>query len=562
MPSQVYLLEQHKTDFPKMMREEIKSERMEATAWSAYALAVAAFVIWASWKGGQIASGFWIAAAFAAVFWLARHSPLDVAGLTLFLGGLHLGGFSKYELFIPNAAGFVAHRRELLVYLGGITPEGLRLFAVTMALGFSLLLRRRLFKYNPLWPFSVFLAIAFLSLTYTELRADGMRLFIRLCYCFFIFLTIYFEARTKEAKERLARYIILGGVLSLSMALTFYVLGEGFDTRAGLTRFRGRGTGFLPHYEYFAGIVGLFFASKFLIEGKRIFAGIYALCAYLVYVSITRIAIGGALVGATALGIALRNRRFAALHTVAAIVWIVLMFNGIQLKRAPFAPEPVFPPAYLFPEVERPPEKPKTSAQPEPKVTPEVGRPEKPKIPTQPREPKTKPREDMRFRLSKRDVLIEMLISKIKEQPLRGIGLGSTQKYVPLVLPGAHHPHMDYLRMFAETGIFGFGFFFATLVAAAAKLYKMLRHPSGDERLYPAVALAGLAFFSIIMLAENGLNYYNGVAQYAWAYLGLAFASDAHTDREQPQLLSRLGAMRLGLSSPRLADGAGAHQRL
>lgn len=517
-------------------RTETARDAVFALAYMAWALPV----MHLAHNGGEPVTGWTLILISAPLFWLARHRPLDLAGLSLALAGVTLAGFDQYPLvFEGNPAGFIRHHRNLLIAMGGITPDGIRLILGVYLFGLGALTRSSTFRRDPAaWAYAGFLAVGAAGVPFSSLPVQGARLWLKLAYPFLVFLTLRDLADDPAKRDRVLIWLLLGAVFSLAMAAGFYAQGMGFEIRGYMIRWRGRGTGFLPHYEFYAGLCAMTFVVLFLRTRRRAHLVLAALAAFLTAASLTRVAIAGTLLSVGIAAAVLRRPRWSAGAGALLAGWVALSMSPWRPMTAPFA----WNKHYAHREaimgyyaakggmIEESDVEDRERIEPMYMIRARIGARVGPGYVFPPEEiERIEAVESLRKRghtggLSQRDRLGRLLWFLFKAHPAFGMGLGSAERYVPIILPGAHDPHLDFFRMLTETGYVGWLLFLGAFAALYRGIWK--RHRAPDEALV-ALALGGLLFFNVMMLTENITKYYYWCGQLAWAFAGLALAAQA-----------------------------------
>lgn len=204
--------------------EPFKVTAIEAVL-SATAVALAvAFV------GNPIVAGMLLAIG-CSLAWLVR--PDIALKLAFFLGGIPLTVFYQFD------GDFEGLTRPLFASLGGTTPDGLRLVLTSGILAVlcvsSPVSRRLLVRF---WPYCLFLVFAALSLVYTDARAEGLRLVLKIAYPVLLVVVAAQFVHTREQIESVLNWWVAGGVAcSILGALLLVFTGTNFMYQGGEFRY-------------------------------------------------------------------------------------------------------------------------------------------------------------------------------------------------------------------------------------------------------------------------------------------------------------------------------------
>lgn len=422
--------------------------------------------------------------------------PLIVVGLMLTAGVVSLsivtGGF-----------------KSLFVELGGLDMNGIRLVCVSAGLGAVALIDRRITRIltsRIALPYLVFVLFAGATLLYSRSPLDGMRLLLKLAYPLLVFVTIVGIAQTREQAHNLIRWMLIGAALIAIVVTPISAIGGGFAIDdSGIERVLGPGIHQNPFSFYLAisllTAIGMFAAGW----GTRYLL----LCAPLaiwIMMALTRITLLGTMVGMAAMAavwaIAARNVRL--LGAVAAV--------GVLLA------VPMVPPVLerTFGYVPRLDELAGLLAHPI----------------------------ELYYLVDwqGRDRLWPIAFALFLGSPWIGAGLGTTTVVLRANVGADIGPvHNEYLRLMAETGIFGTLLFVFALVwwgRLAAKT--ALAAEDATTRALASAALAGLVAWGVFSLTDNAFDYYSSFTQYVTAVLAAAVAS-ARLPLERDLAVKRAG---------------------
>jgi O-antigen ligase len=416
--------------------------------------------------------------------------PLAVIGMMLLIGPIDLswvtGGF-----------------KGLFASIGGLDMNGIRLIGVTAGLGFTALIvpqaRRVLFgRYGMLY--TAFLAWALLTLPLSMLPIDGLRLWFKLAYPLLFFALIIGFARERRDVDRLMDYTLIGAAIIVVLSLVLTASGN-FGTYADHTRARGVALHENPFSFYL--LIGLYMAfARFAVRGQWRYLLLAACMGGWLIMTLTRITFLAAAVGLSGIAlyaaVAARDRRMllAALGLAAFIA--VPLLPAVMARSFGYVPS--F--AELLGLVRSP-----------------MGLYEA-------------------INWQGREIVWPIIFGAFLNQPLTGLGLGSSTALMMLYFPAdaGMVVHNEYLRLASETGAIGFALFSGGILAWLVGVVLVDRRARGRAREFTLPAMAGIISWSILSITDNVFDYYASYTQYIGLLVAAAFVCAADLSRGDRRL--------------------------
>lgn len=399
------------------------------------------------------------------LFIIGLVKPLWIVYFSLASGGFALAALTDYQ-------------RSLFTSLGGIHLDGLRLVGIVVVLGTIAVFKNYFLKRKSLLIYFVFLLFAGFSLLYSNSKLDGLRLFFKLCFPYFIFITIINSNIKNEKLQQLQKAIFIGGLVVILLSLFFILFGIGFITLPGdIPRLRST-IGGAANLSFYLGLIGLYCYAKFIFQNKKEYFLVFLLSFIICIFTITRIGIAAMLIGTLVLTLLARKKFFAVLILSGSI--IVILFTPVRNRLFYFPVENI---NEIF--------------------SWDILR---------------------RINTQGRENIWRFVLPLFYNKPIFGAGLGSTTKYLLENFDGPGVVHNEYLRILVETGIIGFSLFMLSYLIVFRRCISIFKI-SKKERFLSALAIAGLVFYFIINITDNGIDYYANAAQYAWAYVALCFVN-------------------------------------
>jgi O-antigen ligase len=151
---------------------------------------------------------------------------------------------------------------------------------------------------------------------------------------------------------------------------------------------------------------------------------------------------------------------------------------------------------------------------------------------------------EIRINASGRLNMWPVVLDSLRESPIIGKGLGSSQQIVEATVADAGHPHNDYLRVAHDLGVVGFGLLalaFVSWLCVTFRGWSRLARRRADWGRMELAAFLGLLGLMLEMMTDNGIVYP--------FYMGpLGILIGAGLGRSQPKHLYRQG-MTTGLLS-------------
>ncbi|HEY0670782.1 MAG TPA: O-antigen ligase family protein [Longimicrobiales bacterium] len=420
---------------------------------------------------------------------VAIAAPLALVALALTLGGVDLsfltGGF-----------------KALFPHLGGLDMNGIRLVGATV--GFTVYIlnapvgRNAIFGKHGLL-YVVFLAYAFLTLSYSFDPLEGLRLHLKLAYPLLTFLLIIGLCDTREKIEKLANYTLIAGALIIFAVIPLYILKNGFDVdHEGFRRLNGVGGGANPLSFYLMALLLLAFAR--LVSRKQLRYLFFCVgAATWIILTVTRITFLATLIGVAMISLlaALAQKQYKAVAG-GVLVTLMLAVPGLPFildRSLGFVPSP----GELFALITNP----------------------------------TALYESINWQ--GRTNLWPIVWAGFMAAPITGLGLGSSGVVIREHFPAdaAQVAHNEYLRLGADTGLVGIALF---AVAMSVWLFSALRacaHPDRHVAEYAIPAAAAIVAWAIIAITDNPFDYYMYFTQYVGFLMGSMIALQHIAAREQ-----------------------------
>lgn len=389
--------------------------------------------------------------------------PLWIVYFSLATGGFALAALTDYQ-------------RSLFVSLGGVHLDGLRLVGIVTALGTVAFFKNYFLKKKSLLIYFVFLLFAGFSLLYSDSKLDGLRFFFKLCFPYFIFVTIN-NIATKEKIEFVEKSILIGCIIIAFISIILLFLNKGFISRGEIIpipRFSSVSGG-STHFGAYSGIMALLLYGKYLFQRKKIYFVLFVCFVVFTFLSLQRIEIFGLIIGTILLTFISKRKSQLVLFLLIIIVMLSIFSKHLLYRTF-----------YLSP-------------------------PEKISLSLQTLD---------RIHSYGRDYLWKNTFAIFQNNKLLGAGLGMTQYYLE-----GEVPHNEYLRILADTGILGLTLFLLAYLILFKKVIKILRDKETKNKLFPAVAISGLVFYIIVNIFDNGIDMYGTLSQYVWALSALALVS-------------------------------------
>lgn len=394
--------------------------------------------------------------------------------------------------------------KGMFASLGGLDMNGIRLMAMTAALGLVVLVERNAGR-QALRPAAVFyvafIAYSAITLLFSPSFMDGSRLLLKLNYPLLVFLVIAGLASTRADLDRLMDAVLIGTVILCVIVNPLYLAFGEFEREiGGWIRLRGVGTHQNPFAFYLLAAMLMAFV-RYTTRRQGRYLLLCAICSFWMVLTIARIAFLATLVALLSIGIV------SAIIGRQTRVLIGAILVGVLLA-VPFAP-PVLERTLGF-------------------------------VPT--------PRELMGLLSEPRALLMTMnwegrqafwavVYQAFLSSPVFGLGLGASSLILAVQFPIFQNPvvHNDYLRLLADTGVIGIVLFTCAMAAWLVVALRGARIHDRTIREYSLPAIGCIAAFSIIGITDNAFDYYGPFTQYLGFLCGGVIAGVACRNRESAQ---------------------------
>ncbi|MCS7184903.1 MAG: O-antigen ligase family protein [bacterium] len=399
---------------------------------------------------------------------------LEILGL-LYFAVLFLIGIIKplWLVYLLLATGcislsiFTDYKKVLFSEFGGIDFDGITLISTVSSLALGIFLR--FMRKIPLTIYLLFLTFSLFSLSYSISKLDGLRLFFKLCYPYLIFVTIY-HFSDESIKKSIEKSIVYGAIFVIATSFILLLFENPFVYRGPeiYPRFKGISDGSTTFASY-SGVISIFLYGKYLFHKKKVYIMLFFCFFIFVFLALQRTQIF-ALITSIILLTILSGRKLIIFLIIVMSFTMSMILKKQLIYRMTKTTEDI-PLNEIF----------------------------------------------KRIHTYGRDYLWKKTFNIFKENKFFGAGLGSTQKYLEDEVP-----HNEYLRILADTGITGFILFILTYIFLLKKCIFKFKISKSQERLYPAIAIAGILNYFLVNIFDNGIDWYKELSQYVWAYIALS----------------------------------------
>ena len=415
----------------------------------------------------------WLAAGFVfglLLLAIVLVQPLILVALMLALGPIDLsfmtGGF-----------------KTLFAGMGGLDMNGIRLVGVTggfMALALAdPRLQRTALGWTGRW-YVLFLLWALASLATTYSTVEGLRLLLKLAYPFFTFLVVASMVEREDQLDRLMSWTLATGAIIVLLINPLFVFGGSYTVDPeGFRRVRGVGAHENP-FSFYLSIILMISFARFVIRGQLRYIVLCGMSGFWIVLTMTRITLAGLLAGLATMAAyhALAARNYRAL---AAGCLLAVSLGGVLVPR-------VFERSLGY--------------VPAPTELAALAR--------------SPGRLYEALNWQGREVLWPIVYHRFRQDPLTGLGLGSSTVVVRESFPSyyAQVVHNEYLRLATDTGLVGVGLYFLAIVAWTIAVARSGWGAGNRTREYALPALGGLAAWVFIAMTDNAFDYYAPFTQY------------------------------------------------
>ncbi|MFP4624179.1 MAG: O-antigen ligase family protein [Gemmatimonadota bacterium] len=420
--------------------------------------------------------------------------PIWVLTALLFIGPIDLAFLTGGE-------------KTLFENVGGLDMNGIRLMAVVGGFGLLALIDRGIGRaatgrYGR-W-YLVFVAWAILTLAYSWVPLDGVRLLLKLLYPFLLFVVVLGGIRERRQLDRLGDAIFIGAALITILLNPLYMLGGGFvhDQVLGV-RVGGVGI-YAAAWSFYLLIMLIASLVRFSTRGQLRYLALAAVCVFWIVLALSRTALlaGMAALALLALHSAVVRRDY---RLMGAVVGIGVVLGAILL------------PAFLQ----------KTFGH----VVPTPG-----ELLALARDPVSL---FERVRLSGREIFWPIIFLYFLGSPIIGLGLGTTTFIMETRLPAEAGGvvHNEYLRLATETGLIGLALFAVAVIAWARGVARASLRPEPWVSEWSLAAIGALAVWAVTAVADNSIDYYAPVSQFVAVLAAGAIWAARHASRnDRPEV--------------------------
>jgi hypothetical protein len=434
-----------------------------ATAGALAAVAMAWGIVQWPWLASGVALGL-------ILLGVVIFQPLLLVALMLLIGPVDLsfltGGF-----------------KTLFAGAGGLDMNGIRLVFVTG--GFLVLglanprVQRMAIGSSGRW-YVVFLIWAAASLGTTLSTVEGLRLLLKVAYPFLTFVTVAGLVEREEQLDRLMTWTLLGGAIIVFAVHPLFVLTGGHAVDAdGFRRVRGLGAHENP-FSFYLTVILLMSFARFVVRGQLRYLALCAMSGFWIVLTLTRITLAGLFTGLAVMiaYAALSARNYRAVLAGALIglgVGSVLVPRVLQ-RSLGYVPTPAQLVAMT-------------------------------RAPGQLYEA---------INWQGREVLWPIVIHRFRQDPMTGLGLGSSTVVVRESFPSyaAQVVHNEYLRLATDTGLIGVGLYAAAIVSWLIMGARRTWRASARIREFGLPLLGSIAAWGMIAITDNAFDYYAPFTQY------------------------------------------------
>jgi O-antigen ligase len=148
-------------------------------------------------------------------------------------------------------------------------------------------------------------------------------------------------------------------------------------------------------------------------------------------------------------------------------------------------------------------------------------------------------RENPDFATSGRRTIWENMQIEIDKQPLFGHGANASEPFVARLTGGLTHPHNDWLRLLFDYGYSGTVIFGITMVLQVLHLIRKGKQTSGETRILFFAGASSFIAFTLFMFTDNIILYAAFFGNLQFTLLGLAYAAQATSLKEDLYVPSR-----------------------
>jgi O-antigen ligase len=388
--------------------------------------------------------------------------------------------------------------------VGGLDMNGIRLLAMSAALGLVVLVERRAGR-QMLRSTGIFYAIligyAALSLTFSPSVIDGSRILLKLAYPLLVFLVVAGLATERITLDRMLDAVLIGTLFLCLVVNPLYLAFGDFEREiGGWIRLRGVGTHQNPFAFYLLASMLMAFV-RFTTRRQARYLVICAICGFWMVLTIARIAFLATLVSLLAVGLT------SALVTRSTRILIGAAVIGVLIA-VPFAP-PVLERTLGF--------------------VPTPG-----ELVTLLSNPAALYRT---MNWEGRQAFWGVVYQSYLASPVFGLGFGASSAILAVMFPMFQNPvvHNDYLRLLCDAGLVGVGLFTLAIFAWLQMSVRSAFVADRTVREYALPAIGCIAALMIIGITDNVFDYYGPFTQYIGFLCGGVVAAVACHRREQSE---------------------------